>query len=51
MGYGTPITTTTTINNCAFVSTKDIDIDPVKPFEFLMDASTLGVGVGFDNCR
>ena len=37
------------LNNCAFVSTKDIDSeDPVKPFTFLMDASMLGVGVGFD---
>lgn len=36
------------LNNCAFVSTQDIDKDLVKPFEFLMDATMLGVGVGFD---
>lgn len=37
--------------NCAFVSTKDIgnsDIDATKPFEFMMDMSMVGVGVGFD---
>lgn len=36
------------LNNCAFVSTKDMANDPVKPFTFLMDMSMLGVGVGFD---
>ena len=36
------------LNNCAFVSTKDLDSDPISPFTFLMDASMLGVGVGFD---
>ena len=36
------------LNNCAFVSTKDMATDPSKPFTFLMDASMLGVGVGFD---
>jgi len=39
------------LNNCAFVSTEDIGKegeDPTKPFTFLMDASMLGVGVGFD---
>ena len=36
------------LNNCAFVSTQDIDKDLVRPFEFLMDATMLGVGVGFD---
>ena len=36
------------LNNCAFVSTEDIAEDPTRPFEFLMDASMLGVGVGFD---
>lgn len=30
------------------MSTQDIDKDLVKPFEFLMDATMLGVGVGFD---
>lgn len=34
--------------NCAFCSTKNIDKDPTAPFLFLMDASMLGVGVGFD---
>jgi len=39
------------LNNCAFVSTSDIadkNGKPSKPFAFLMDASMLGVGVGFD---
>ena len=36
------------LNNCAFVSTKDIDKDPTKPFEFIMDVSMLGTGCGFD---
>ena len=36
------------LNNCAFVSTKTIKEDYAKPFTFLMDASMLGVGVGFD---
>ena len=36
------------LNNCAFVSTKTIKDDYAKPFCFLMDASMLGVGVGFD---
>eukprot|EP01029_Cantina_marsupialis_P003615 TRINITY_DN13531_c0_g1_i1.p1 TRINITY_DN13531_c0_g1~~TRINITY_DN13531_c0_g1_i1.p1 ORF type:complete len:742 (-),score=254.79 TRINITY_DN13531_c0_g1_i1:262-2487(-) len=36
------------LNNCAFVSTQDMENEPVKPFAFLMDASMLGVGVGFD---
>jgi len=36
------------LNNCAFVSTKTIKDDYSKPFCFLMDASMLGVGVGFD---
>lgn len=37
------------LNNCAFVSTKDLDQENgYKPFTFLMDASMLGVGVGFD---
>lgn len=36
------------LNNCAFVSTKDIDKNFTKPFTFLMDVSMLGVGVGFD---
>ena len=36
------------LNNCAFVSTKDIDQDFSRPFTFLMDSSMLGVGVGID---
>lgn len=36
------------LNNCGFVSTEDMANDPSAPFAFLMDASMLGVGVGFD---
>ena len=39
------------LNNCAFVSTEHMDKsleEATKPFEFLMDMSMLGVGVGFD---
>jgi len=36
------------LNNCAFVSTKDLGQDAVKPFLFIMDMSMVGVGVGFD---
>lgn len=36
------------MNNCGFVSTKDIDKDFSKPFCFMMDMSMLGVGIGFD---
>jgi ribonucleoside-triphosphate reductase (thioredoxin) len=36
------------LNNCAFTSTDDIDIKGTKAFEFMMDMSMLGVGVGFD---
>jgi intein/homing endonuclease len=36
------------LNNCAFVSTSDMHKNPTKPFEFMMDMSMLGVGVGFD---
>ena len=36
------------LNNCAFVSTETLKDDYSKPFTFLMDASMLGVGVGFD---
>ena len=49
---GTPITEEknlyAALNNCAFVSTKTLKDDYSKPFCFLMDASMLGVGVGFD---
>ncbi|WJZ48428.1 ribonucleoside-triphosphate reductase [Actinomycetia phage DSL-LC01] len=38
------------LQNCAFVSTKEMTkANPAKPFAFLMEASMLGVGVGFDN--
>jgi adenosylcobalamin-dependent ribonucleoside-triphosphate reductase len=36
------------LNNCGFVSTKDIHINFSKPFLFTMDMSMLGVGIGFD---
>lgn len=36
------------LNNCAFVSTERLKESPSRPFCFLMDASMLGVGVGFD---
>ena len=36
------------LNNCAFVSTGETKDNPAAPFLFLMDASMLGVGVGFD---
>lgn len=37
------------LQNCAFVSTQDMtEQDPSGPFTFLMEASMLGVGVGFD---
>jgi adenosylcobalamin-dependent ribonucleoside-triphosphate reductase len=36
------------LNNCAFVTTDDIEDNPSKPFAFLMDMSMVGVGVGFD---
>ena len=49
---GTPITEKkklyAALNNCAFVSTSTLKEDYAKPFCFLMDASMLGVGVGFD---
>lgn len=38
------------LQNCAFVSTLEMTKNnPGKPFGFLMEASMLGVGVGFDN--
>ena len=38
------------LQNCSFVSTSAMSkIDPAKPFAFLMEASMLGVGVGFDD--
>ena len=36
------------LNNCAFVTTENIDIDFAAPFCFLMDMSMFGVGVGSD---
>jgi len=36
------------LNNCAFVSTDELDTDFAEPFCFLMDMSMLGVGVAFD---
>lgn len=51
---GSPITEQrglfSALNNCAFVSTEGLEKedDKSKPFTFLMDASMLGVGVGFD---
>lgn len=38
------------LQNCAFVSTSEMTKDnPAEPFAFLMEASMLGVGVGFDD--
>lgn len=38
------------LQNCAFVSTMEMTkANPAKPFAFLMEASMLGVGVGFDD--
>lgn len=38
------------LQNCAFVSTAEMSKDnPAEPFAFLMEASMLGVGVGFDD--
>jgi hypothetical protein len=38
------------LQNCAFVSTDSMTkINPAKPFAFIMEASMLGVGVGFDD--
>lgn len=36
------------LNNCAFVSTDELDTDFAEPFCFLMDLSMLGTGVAFD---
>lgn len=51
---GTPIVNvqknSAALQNCAFVSTQDMTRDdPAEPFAFLMEASMLGVGVGFDD--
>jgi adenosylcobalamin-dependent ribonucleoside-triphosphate reductase len=38
------------LQNCSFVSTNEMTkLNPAKPFAFLMEASMLGVGVGFDD--
>jgi ribonucleoside-triphosphate reductase len=38
------------LQNCAFVSSMEMTKNnPAKPFAYLMEASMLGVGVGFDN--
>lgn len=36
------------LNNCGFVSTKDLASDYASPFVWLMGMAMLGVGVGFD---
>jgi ribonucleotide reductase alpha subunit len=36
------------LNNCGYFSTENIDKTLTRPFEFLMDMSMLGVGIGFD---
>jgi adenosylcobalamin-dependent ribonucleoside-triphosphate reductase len=51
---GTPIVmvqkNSAALQNCAFVSTGEMTKNnPAKPFGFLMEASMLGVGVGFDD--
>ena len=51
---GTPIVNvqknSAALQNCAFVSTLEMTKnDPSRPFTFLMEASMLGVGVGFDD--
>lgn len=51
---GTPIVNeqrnSAALQNCAFISTADMTKqDPSYPFAFLMEASMLGVGVGFDD--
>jgi hypothetical protein len=51
---GTPIVNvqknSAALQNCAFVSTLEMTkLNPAKPFGFLMEASMLGVGVGFDD--
>lgn len=50
---GTPLTNrdknSAALQNCAFVSTGSMSkYDPAAPFAFLMEASMLGIGVGFD---
>lgn len=49
---GTPVTEErglfAALNNCAFISTENVASNFSEPFGFTMDASMLGVGVGFD---
>ena len=51
---GSPLTeernTFAALNNCAFVSTEDLDTlkSPAEPWCFMMDAMMLGIGVGMD---
>ena len=38
------------LQNCSFISTNEMTKnDPSRPFAFLMEASMLGIGVGFDD--
>lgn len=38
------------LQNCSFISTNEMTkSDPSRPFAFLMEASMLGIGVGFDD--
>lgn len=41
-------TSSVSLNNCAMISTKDLDTPGLTPFGFLMDVSMLGAGCGFD---
>lgn len=36
------------LNNCGFVSTRDIAVEYATPFRWMLTMSMLGVGVGFD---
>lgn len=36
------------LNNCGFVSTKNLSVDLADPFAWAMDMLMLGVGIGFD---
>lgn len=36
------------LQNCSFISTKDMADDPAKPFVMLLEQSMLGIGVGMD---
>lgn len=49
---GSPIVTErgiyAALNNCGFVSTKNIDLEGADPFTFVMEALMLGIGMGGD---